>query len=179
MTCIAAIREGGDVYLGGDSAATDGYDLVLIADEKVFAVGPYVIGFCGSTRIGQLLRYSLSPPQPKTKDLQRFMATSFVDSVRKCLKDGGAVEIDKGVETGGQFLVGVKGRLFFVDPDFQVCEPETPYYAIGCGGQIANGALYAQPKTMSPKSRILQALAAAEKFSAGVRAPFRVVSTKS
>lgn len=178
MTCVAGLRHDGNVYIGADSAGIDGIDLVVRADEKVFVVGPYLMAFCGSFRMGQLLRYSLDPPSPRTKDLPRFMATAFVDAVRKCLKEGGAAEVQHNVETGETFLVGVKGRLFCVDTDFQVAEPDDAYAAIGCGRLIALGALYAQPKAMAPKNRVLQALSAAQRFSGGVRAPFRVLSLK-
>lgn len=176
MTCIAGLVHERSIYMGGDSAGIDGYDLVVRADEKVFTVGQYIMGFCGSFRVGQLLRYSLAPPNPRTKDLPRFMATTFVDSVRKCLTDGGAAFKEHGIEQGGTFLVGVRGRLFCIESDYQVGESEQPYVAIGCGAQVANGALYAQPKTMAPKARVIQALEAAQRFSGGVRSPFRVVS---
>lgn len=176
MTAIVGLVAGKSIYMGGDSAGIDGYDLVIRADEKVFTVGPYVMGFCGSFRVGQLLRYSLTPPTPRAKDLPRFMATTFVDAVRKCLNDGGAAFREHGIEQGGTFLVGVKGRLFCVESDYQVGEAEHPFVAIGCGAQIAHGALYAQPKTMAPKARVIQALEAAQRFSGGVRSPFRVVT---
>jgi ATP-dependent protease HslVU (ClpYQ) peptidase subunit len=179
MTCIAGLVQNGNVYIGGDSAGLDGYDLTIRADEKVFSIGPFIMGFAGSFRIGQLLRYSFTPPPPTRKDLPRYMATKFVNAVRQCLKDGGVARREHEVEEiDGGFLVGVYGRLFFIDPDYQVGESEHPYMAIGCGAQIANGAMFAQAKTMTPKSRVLQALAASERFSAGVRSPFRVVSTE-
>ena len=46
MTCIVALIDGGKVYLGGDSAATE-KDTGLIVqrtDPKVFKVGQYGIG---------------------------------------------------------------------------------------------------------------------------------------
>lgn len=176
MTAIVGLVHERTIYIGGDSAGIDNYDLVIRADEKVFSVGPYIMGFCGSFRVGQLLRYSLTPPAPRAKDLSRFMATTFVDAVRKCLSDGGAAFKEHGTEQGGTFLVGVKGRLFCIESDYQVGEAEHPFMAIGCGAQIAHGALYAQSKTMPPKARVLQALEAAQRFSGGVRSPFRVVS---
>jgi hypothetical protein len=179
VTCIVGlVAPDRSVWIGGDSAGIDGYDLVVRADEKVFAVGPYVFGFCDSFRTTQLIRYAFRPPAPSVKNLPKFMATRFVDSVRKCLTDGGVAFKRDGVEQGGTFLVGVRGRLFCVEADYQVGENEHEFAAIGCGAQIANGAMFAQPKTVTPKTRILQALRAAERFSGGVRAPFRVVVSK-
>ncbi|MEO3924086.1 hypothetical protein ABGB07_09550 [Micromonosporaceae bacterium B7E4] len=46
---------------------------------------------------------------------------------------------------------------------------------MGCGSEIALGALFATARTsMSPKRRVTVALEAAERFSAGVRGPFLV-----
>ena len=65
MTCIAAIKHEGKVYIGADSAAGKGTYLTLRADEKVFKNGKFGFGFTSSFRMGQLLRYRLSPPEQK------------------------------------------------------------------------------------------------------------------
>lgn len=162
--------------MGADSAGTSGWSLTVRADAKVFRNGPYLMGFTDSFRMGQLLRYSLEPPVP-TGDLSRFMATTMIDTVRSCLKDGGWAAKDSDRERGGQFLVGVAGRLFNIHSDFQVGEMADGYAAVGCGEDIARGALFATTG-MAPKKRILLALQAAERHSAGVRAPFTVLSAK-
>jgi ATP-dependent protease HslVU (ClpYQ) peptidase subunit len=176
MTCIVAVSAKGKVYMGGDSALSDGTDLIVMSDEKVFLNGQYVIGFCGSYRMAQLLRYSLKPPQPRAQDIRQFMATKFIDAVRQTLSDGGYASKHNNVESGGRFLVGVKGRIFYVDEDYQIFEPKESYAAVGCGDQIAHGALYAQDVSTKPDERVRQALRAAERFSAGVRGPFVVRS---
>lgn len=45
MTCIVGIEHGGRVHLGADSAGSTGWTLTVRADEKVFKVGPFVMGF--------------------------------------------------------------------------------------------------------------------------------------
>lgn len=90
MTCIAAWRDNGRVYVGADSAGVGGYTLEVRSDEKVFRVGPYVIGFTSSFRMGQVLRYSTTLPAPEDWDVNRFMATRFVDAVRGALKTAGS-----------------------------------------------------------------------------------------
>lgn len=177
MTCVIGLIENGAVYLGGDSAGaeTGGWALDVRADEKVFKNGPYVMGFTTSFRMGDLLRYSLKPPAPEGhRDLRGFMATEFVNAVRTALKEGGFATKDKEVESAGQFLVGVSGRLFTIHGDYQVAESCVPYAAVGCGAQVALGAMYVS-KNRDPRRRIRIALAAAERFSAGVRGPFRVI----
>lgn len=178
MTCIAGIVYDSTVYLAGDSAGCSGWDLTVRADPKVFTSGSYVMGFTTSFRMGQLLRYAFSPPEPEAGDLHRFMCTSFTDALRQCLKDGGWAERDKEREAGGTFLVGTHGRLFIFNSDYQVAEPADPYAAVGCGAAYALGALHAtEGGKITPQRRLDGALAAAERFSNGVRGPFAHVST--
>lgn len=60
MTCIVGITDGRTVTVGGDSAGSDGWHVAVLSDSKVFQVGPYLMGFTTSYRMGQLLRYSLT-----------------------------------------------------------------------------------------------------------------------
>lgn len=176
MTAIVGLVHNGTVYIGGDSAGVTGYSMTVRADSKVFTVGPYVMGFTTSFRMGQLIRYALAAPAPDG-DLDRFMATTFIDAVRECLKTGGWARKDNDREEGGTFLVGVRGRLFTVWDDYQVAAGADGYAAVGCGSELALGALFATARTrVRPERRIMVALQAAERFSAGVRGPFLCVS---
>lgn len=174
MTCIVGIVDEGRVWLGADSAGVGGYDLTLRKDPKVFRNGAFIFGFTTSFRMGQLLRYSFDPPELIDKDrVDAFMAVGFIDAVRECLRKGGYASKKDERETGGTFLVGVAGRLFRVEDDYQVGESLTGYDACGCGEPYARGALYAT-KNMHAENRINIALRAAEAHSAGVRGPFVV-----
>lgn len=172
MTCIVGIEHAGRVYLGADSAGSTGWTLTVRADEKVFKVGPFVMGFTTSFRMGQLLRYNLTVGEPTVGcEDERFMATTFIDSVRTTLKGGGYAQVHDGQEAGGEFLVGYKGRLYQVCSDYQVGRSVSGYAAVGSGDRVALGALYATTH-LPPDERIQVALDAAEQFSAGVRGPF-------
>ncbi|WP_305784202.1 hypothetical protein [Symbioplanes lichenis] len=172
MTAIVGVEQGGRVFIGGDSAGVSGYSLTVRADEKVFRKDKYLFGFTTSFRMGQLLRYSLTLPKP-AGDLEAFMSTVFVDALRECLKTGGWARKENDREEGGTFLVGVKGRLFTVHDDYQVAQAADGFAAVGCGDELALGALYATAGTsLGPRKRVLRALGAAERFSAGVRGPF-------
>lgn len=180
MTAIAGLVHDGRVYLGADSAGVgDHYSLHVRADAKVFANGPYVMGFTSSFRMGQLLRWALKVPEPDP-DLDRFMATTFIDAVRDCLREGGWLSKESERERGGDFLVGIAGRLFAVQGDFQVAETADGYAAVGSGYHLSLGALYAtRTSRMQPEHRLRVALEAAERFNAGVRGPFAYVSEVS
>ncbi len=174
MTCIVGLVDNGKVYVGGDSAGVAGWNLTVRADQKVFKNGSMIMGFTSSFRMGQLLRHAFTVPDhdPRT-DIDKYMVTTFINAVRQCLKDGGMASKSNEVEQGGCFLVGYRGQLFEIDSDYQVGKPIDGFAAVGCGAQVAHGALYATSE-LDPRKRVLLALEAAERFSAGVRGPFIV-----
>ncbi|WP_428421918.1 hypothetical protein [Methylibium sp.] len=174
MTCIAAIVENGVVHMAADSAGVGGLGLHVRRDRKIHRIGDMLIGFTSSFRMGQLIGYSLAPPLHDPKiTTDRYMVTVFVDALRHVLKAGGYARVENNTETGGRFLVGYRGRLFIVDSDFQVGESVWPFGSVGCGDDLAKGALFATRNLgMTPAQRLAGALEAAEEFSAGVRGPW-------
>jgi len=180
MTCIVGVvaREGrdGQIYVGGDSAGVSNHDLVVRADQKVFVNGPYVMGFSGSYRMGQLLRYSFKPPRPMFRRLEKFMVTTFIDAVRECLKKGGYLHVKEGTEEAetASFVVGVMGRLFIIESDLQVAASHDGFVTVGSGSSVASGSLFST-EGKPPRERVLTALNAAERFTSSVRRPFVIV----
>jgi hypothetical protein len=173
MTCIASLIDDGIIYVGGDSAGVSGMSMEVRADTKVFLNGPYIFGFTTSFRLGNLLQYKFDPPvkTDKKQSTTHFMVNDFIDGVRACLKKGGYATEEKGQESAGTFIVGFNGKLFIIYDDYQVAEPLDKIAAVGCGSQIALGSLYTSIGK-PPQDRIMTSLAAAERFSAGVRSPF-------
>jgi hypothetical protein len=179
MTCIVGFVEGDTVWMGGDSAGTNAwFDQDLYDTPKVFRNDGALIGSCGSARQGDLLRHALKVPDHDPRiELEKYMVKSFIDAVRECFKAGGVCATKEGVEhSQGDFIVGYKGRVFVVYSDFQVRVPKLPYAAVGCGNQIALGALFASDHVLDGRARVELALHASERFSAGVRGPFHVLS---
>lgn len=175
MTCIVALREQGVVYMGADSAGVAGYSRANRMDPKIYRVEGMLIGFTSSFRMGQLLGYSLTLPKHHADEsVEKYMATSFINAVRDCLKTGGYAEKKNDAETGGFFLAAYRGRIFHIESDYQVGERLEPFDACGCGADLALGAMYAAPVATPPAERVRLALEAAAAFSAGVSAPFRV-----
>jgi hypothetical protein len=178
MTCVVGLVHEGTVYIGADSAGVSGLDLVVRSDPKVFANGEFLIGYTTSFRMGQLLRFNLTPPaHPRGMDAYEFMVRHFVPAVRDCLKEGGFAAKHDEAERGGTFLVGYQGELFVIEPDYQVGTMVDHIFAVGCGAQIALGALTVS--SGEPVQRIRRALEAAGKWSAGVRAPFIIKSLEA
>lgn len=173
MTAIAGFASKGKVTIGGDSAGIGGWDLTIRSDPKVFRVGECLVGGTSSFRMLQLLRFRFTPPKQRVdQDDFAYLCTDWIDAVRQCLKDGGYARKDREEEAGGCFLLGYRGKLYRIDPDYQVGIPSEGYAAVGCGEAYAIGALAVLKG--SPESRVLRALAVAERFSAGVRGPFVV-----
>ena len=176
MTCIIGLADAGKVYIAGDSAAVADWDMQICKNPKVFVNGEFVFGYTDSFRMGQLLQYSLVPPRrhPDT-DVLRYMVTDFIDAVRACFRDAGFAQRDCEVESGGNFLVGYQGRLFEVQRNYQILENVEGVAAIGCGYQVALGALLAL-RSRYPGERALLALDIVEKCNAGVCGPFHILS---
>lgn len=178
MTCIVGLVDNGSVYIGGDSAGVSGWGLVQRQDRKVFRNGSFVMGFTSSFRMGQLLAFGFQPPEiPVGVDVFEFMVTDFVEAVRQRLKDGGFATNKDSAEAGGEFLVGIGGRLFKVASDYQVAESIHGFDACGCADQIALGSLWSTRSRTSARRRVSEALEAGEAFSAAVRRPFFIEAT--
>lgn len=179
MTCIVGVEHNGKVIIGGDSAGTDSWGRQHVrADEKVFKVGEFAYGFCGSFRAGQLLRFRVEPPAfNEGQSLYEYLATNFVDELRNRLGLGGTRRVENGVESqGSAFLVGARGQLFMVMGDFQVGRTVDGYAAVGSGQEVAVGALHATAGLrMTPRRRLTLALDAAAYFDSAVAPPFNFV----
>jgi hypothetical protein len=181
MTCIVAVRSKTGVIIGGDSAGVAGYRLNVRSDPKVFRCGPFAMGFTSSFRMGQILAHGFEPPKPPKKGdaLYRYMVNDFVEALRTALKAKGFAVVNNGQETGGTFLVGIRRRIFQIESDYQVGENAYGFDAVGCGAEIAMGALYTDRYGIrhNPQWYAKRALMAAEALNAGVRGPFRFVET--
>ena len=104
------------------------------------------------------------------------MVTVFIPNVIKLFKKGIISEEEQN--RGGTFIVGIDNKLFKIQEDYSVLEPESGYCAVGCGEDIALGSLYTtEGFNWEPADRIKYALEAAEKFSSMVQRPFHVLNT--
>jgi ATP-dependent protease HslVU (ClpYQ) peptidase subunit len=174
VTVIIGYADGKSVWIGADSLATDGDRVQSTKVRKVFKVGNFLIGACGSVRMLQLLQYQLQvPPQPNGMTDECYMVTVFAECVRECFREGGFVKIENNEESGGMFLVGYQGEIYAVEEDFQVGHYEDNVSTAGAGAYYALAAMYALEE-LKPKERILKALEVTEKLSVWVRGPFFV-----
>lgn len=181
MTCIVGYldKKTNKVTIGADSAGVGGYDISIRKDVKVFRNKDFIIGCTSSFRMIQLLRFKFKPPYINDKEIYEYMCTDFVDGVRQCFKDGGFIKKQCDVESGGQFLIAYKDRLFAIHDDFQVAENINSIDAVGCGADYALGAiLVLDTLDLSTNDKITRALEYTAFLSAGVAAPFNLLTTE-
>lgn len=176
MTCIVGLVDKNKVYIGGDSAGTDDdYNQLIIKHPKVFVNSGMIFGYSGSFRMGQLLEHNfIPPPIIEEQTLIQYMCSSFIDAIRLCFKTGGFLQINgEQQELGGNFLVGLKGHLFVVEPTFLVLEQ--PYHAIGIGKDYALGSL-ATSSIKNPRQKIIKALEVSSQFNVAIKSPYTILS---
>lgn len=191
MTCIVGFtdKKNNTTWIGADSLGSNGYTQDVESNPKVFrntTLKNVVMGSTSTFRHIDLLKYSkiLFPeidkykiPSGETKVNHEYMVTTFIPNIIS-LFENGIKEADKG----GNFLVGIDGKLYEIQNDYSVLEPLAGYSAVGCGEVTAKGSLYATTKYMkdfTPEQHILTALEAAEKNCCGVQRPFVILNTKN
>lgn len=177
MTCIIGMIKDGEVYIGGDSAGVSGYYTTQRKDHKVFKKGKFVFGFTSSFRMGQIIQFCFNPPEiDEKKDTFEYMVSDFIPALKLTFKEHGFNRSESSVDSCGTFLCGVNGRLFAVEDDYQVSELMDDFASVGCGREIAMGAMSAT-SIADPRDAILNSLLIVEKYSAGVCSPFNIVTT--
>jgi ATP-dependent protease HslVU (ClpYQ) peptidase subunit len=179
MTVIIGVAHAGKVWVGADSAASDNScSRVTRRDVKVFRRDSCLIGFCGSFRIGQLVRHSLKlTPCAAQMDSAEYMVCRFIPALRRCLTAGGAQREKDGVVSmgGTDLLVGHRGRVFVVYEDLQVQENACGFDAIGIAAEYALGSLASTiDRAARPEWRVRRALEVSAQFSGHVLPPFLI-----
>ncbi len=163
MSCVAALKQNGKVYVAADSLSSADDKLFYRKDKKVFKNGKYIIGFCGSIRTGQILkrRYWVPPTD----------IYAVPDSLMKFMEKKGCMSItEEGHKNCGcNFIFATKGEIYEILVDFQLVEPVDDFTAIGSGSDFALGSLFSTKGTkLKPEERLKMAIEAASYFSASV-----------
>ena len=170
MTCLAALRHRGKVWMGGDGCESLDGGFVAITEPKVWRAGKYIIGHCGDGRACQLIKHTFEPPEYNGGGMV-FMVSEFVPPLLELINGfQGEDDFDVGL------LVGINSRLFEIDGDG--CVTEKRYTAtMGSGGAIALGNLEATAD-LPPRDRIEAALIASAKHRNDVSEPFTIMRTR-
>ena len=165
MTVIAGIAHQGSVYLSGDRGASDGDSILSMTTPKISKVGDFVIGYAGSGGLGQIVKH-LECWTRHPKNPEKFLRNDFVEEYQTArAKIGGKDEEE------ATLLIGYKGVLWEIDTSDYACFPFA-YTAIGSGGPIALGSLYATKNSpISPELRLNAAINAAIEHNPGCKGP--------
>lgn len=171
--------------MGGDSAGvTDDtvYSLGIGAEKKVWESDGILFGACGSFRVSQVLRWQMTvPPYDPEGEPLVYITGPLITAMRETLQLHGSLTVweeDSTESIDGGLLLGFCGRIFEVYNDFGVGELIHGYGSVGCGFPIAVGNMAATEKLdIEPKKRVRMALEAAERHSAGVRGPMKIISS--
>lgn len=182
MTCIVACEHEGTVWLASDSIAISDLQACVLSEPKVFVRSGVGFGFCGSFRAGQLMQHAFVVPEhpPERSDME-YLVVDFIDALRELWRSKGTLKSENDVQDVPlQCLIGYRGKLYCIDSDLQIGRPSCGYLSIGCGSDVALGALHAlQGTKMAPSEMLERALAASVAWCAGVRPPFTIVSAPS
>jgi len=176
MTAIAGVVKDGTVYMGADGIAVDDSGVQHSrADSKLCILhGGFLIGGAGSPRMFQLVEYVLDLPLIKEGVDFQWMVRCFIPPLRKLMKSHLAEDEDG--DLNGGLLVGVEGRLYEVQADYQVAEHEQDYWAIGNGREVCLGSLASTANYTEPERRIQVAIGAAAEHLVTVGGKLTILS---
>ena len=182
MTCIVGKVDGKKVFMASDSVSANAYAKREVNTPKMFVVKTpdkvkILIGGTTSWRMLQLLQLEVKYPTLGKLDIPKYLVTKLVPKIRKVFADNGFTTISSNKERGGQFLIGLKRRLFLIESDFCVLERVNGGDAIGSGFEVALGAIYALDMCtdIDPDEKCMIAVEAAKSISRGVGGTVRIL----
>jgi ATP-dependent protease HslVU (ClpYQ) peptidase subunit len=171
MTCIVGIAQQGKIFMGADSAASTGDSARIRKESKIIRGRNMLVGVSGAGVLTDIIEYNLGKPLcHKNIEARKYLCAEFVPLLRQTLA---VFEIaDDGASFDGEILVGLQGRMFTIQGDYQVGELYQEYTAIGSGQDYAMGSLHSTASCKCPLKRLTKALRASAEFCNTVRAPF-------
>lgn len=180
MTLILAMIQDGRVYMAADSVALADSFIVPREDSKIFANENLLVGYAGSYRFGQILKFASFPQPPEIlpensaseklpenlpgasapvvwggpdsewQQAERYMITEFIPALRLAIEDGGDIEDGCCIVAFGRFM-------FVIDTDFHVGIYRDGFAAIGLAERealVAHRALTGAGITMQPYNHL-------------------------
>jgi len=148
MTAIIGIQGKGWAVLGSDTLTTyTDRPYVAKGCEKIVKIGEYLIAVAGDAIVGDILSNLWQPPKViKNQDLDKFMMTKVLPSIKQTIIDAG-YELTRKTknddDSGWDALVCFNGKIYQVSDDYGYMRDDKGLYAIGSGGALALGALVA------------------------------------
>lgn len=188
MTCVCAVIEEGNVFMGCDSLMTDSYlNQYNLSGLKIVSYpvsirnhDTLLIGWSGEmAALNALMRFKAPSSELVSQGFARqYVYNDFSQALKQHFIDEKLVDERNrftGVETS--FIIGLKGKIFYMFRDFSAYEPNDAIGAIGSGGPHAMGALAALSRS-TPENRIRKSIEIASKYDAQTGGPISVVNTR-
>ena len=115
MSVVIAVSDGETIEAGADSAVGSPEEIYELLEPKVFVRGDYLIGYCGSLRIGQILRYQTELPEPPPDgNLTAFLVQEVVPEIQRAVEVAGAAGKDHFLPNKTVILLGCRGGLWSI-----------------------------------------------------------------
>lgn len=171
MSTVVGLKTQDGVWIGCDGrASTEDGDIRPVIAHKIFNNGPYIIGFIGSVRGGQILYPEHFTPPKKIYKWPDALIEQCKN--KECLAIG---EQQTAIMLCNFVIADRRDcKLYEILVDFQMREI-TEMTVIGSGTNFAFGSLYTTKElNINGDKRVLMALKAASKFDAATGAPFVV-----
>ncbi len=185
LTCLAAIKHRGKIYMAADRRTSwDMSQAQEMPRPKIKKRDGVILAGTGDGYLCTLIVDIMKIPIGEGQDLDIYMHWTFHQAVTKLLLAKGYADEHKQLKIppsgGAEILVAIQGMLYTVlidNPDAEnldnpfglvsIEEVNFPY-ASGCGGHLAWGSLLTtETLDMKPKDRLKLALQVAAKVSPG------------
>lgn len=180
MTCIVGIiDEAGKAHIASDSLGSNGHTKGIYKNKKIFKKGNMLIGYTSSYRMGQLLEHSMVVPERKVNQiLDNYMYIDFVNAIRNLFKDNGYLCINNNVESIGEFLILIEGRIFIMHNDLSMLESSDNFDSCGSGEDYARSTMYnlTNDEKLTPKEKLSKAIDTATQYVTTVGGEFQYLT---
>jgi hypothetical protein len=183
MTLVISTVEAHSVIMGADSASGSPEESYVCSHlAKIALCGPYLVGWCGAARVGQILHHCVQWPEPAdSDDLLPFLVQEVAPEIRRAVKGAGAEYPGRGfLGEKTAVLVGIRGQLYSFGCDLAVVRWDGPI-CIGCGRHAAYPVLEALKLAgIEPaRKRIEMTLDIVARHAPVVEPPFRFLELSS
>jgi ATP-dependent protease HslVU (ClpYQ) peptidase subunit len=176
MTCIVAVRDTIDnkIWMAGDRGISDDNSIAVGSSPKIWKKEGYLFGYAGSMD-GDRIRHLFVPPQFEGRgSVDKFMYSRFLKSLRKFYEEWW-VDTTSTADFG--MIICVRGKMYeHSSGDMSLTQYEQDYLAMGSGGDIAMGSLYATQKTKDTRKRAVASVQAAINHSPSCKGPIDILS---
>ena len=172
------------VWLGGDSCGSGNGSDHIYKNNKVFHYmnNPNII-MGGTTSFRHLdLLETTEGLFDDFEDLENITRLDIVKYFIPRVQEAFQGNYLRGDDTdrGGNFLLGINDKLFEIQNDYSVLEPDSGIIAVGCGEDTAIVMLdaYNALTKEAPQTKLFRTLEYVSNYNQGVKPPFTVINTQ-